>query len=106
MTPFLAAANPEELKNYCREHNFPAFRANQIDSWLHTHCVVDPDMMKNLPADLKAALKQDFHAPGSRIAEISTSPDQVSDLHLITTYRDRRKVKKQYLSFLFFLKIA
>ena len=82
MTPFLAAANLEELKNYCREHNFPAFRANQIDSWLHTHCVVDPDMMKNLPADLKAALKQDFHAPGSRIAEISTSPDQVEKLLL------------------------
>jgi 23S rRNA (adenine2503-C2)-methyltransferase len=77
MTPFLAASNLEDLKNYCREHGFPAFRASQIDSWLHTHCITDPDMMKNLPADLKTALKQDFHAPGSSIAETSTSPDQV-----------------------------
>lgn len=82
MRPFLAAAKLEELKIYCREHGLPAFRASQIDSWLHTHCVVNPDEMKNLPADLKTALKQDFHAPGSTIAETSVSPDLVEKLLL------------------------
>ena len=82
MTPVLAAAKIEDLKNYCRTNGFPAFRASQIDSWLHTHCVTDPEGMKNLPAPLKAALKQDFHAPGSQIAEISSSPDKVEKLLL------------------------
>ncbi len=82
MTPFLAAANLDELKNYCKEHGFPAFRASQIDSWLHTHCIIDPCEMKNLPGNLKEALKKDFHAPGSIIAESSRSADQVEKLLL------------------------
>jgi 23S rRNA (adenine2503-C2)-methyltransferase len=82
MTQFLAAANLDELKSYCHDHHFPAFRASQIHSWLHSHNVIDPADMKNLPADLKAALKQDFHAPGSQISEISSSPDQVEKLLL------------------------
>ncbi len=82
MTPFLAAATLDELKNYCKEHGFPTFRASQIDSWLHTHCVIEPEKMKNLPNDLKNALKQDFHASGSTIAEISSSADKVDKLLL------------------------
>ena len=82
MTPFLSAAKLDELKTYCKEHGFPAFRATQIDSWLHTHCVIDPMEMKNIPNDLKNALKQDFHAPGTQIAEISSSPDKVEKLLL------------------------
>ena len=82
MTPFLAAANLKNLQNYCKEQQFPAFRAKQIDSWIHTHCIIDPAEMKNLPADLKAALKKDFHAPGSVISESSKSPDQVEKLLL------------------------
>ena len=66
---FLAAATADELKIYCKEHGFPQFRASQIASWLHTHCIIDPDEMKNLPGNLKEALKSDFHAPGSLIAE-------------------------------------
>ena len=82
MTPFLAAANLEELKIYCKEHGFPAFRASQIDSWLHAHCIIAPEDMKNLPGNLKEALKKDFHAPGSVIAESSCSADQVEKLLL------------------------
>ena len=80
--PFLADSTLDELKSYCKEHGFPAFRASQIDSWLHTHLTIDPADMKNLPSDLKSALKQDFHAPGSLISESSKSPDQVEKLLL------------------------
>ena len=80
MTGFLAAATLNSLQEYCQEHQIPAFRAKQIDSWLHTHCVIDPDEMKNLPADLKSALKNDFFAPGSKISGASKSPDQVEKL--------------------------
>ena len=82
MIPFLASTSLDDLKTYCKEHGFPAFRASQIDSWLHTHCIVEPEMMKNLPNDLKAALKKDFFAPGSQIAEVSTSADKVEKLLL------------------------
>ena len=82
MTPFLASASLDDLKTYCKEHGFPAFRASQIDSWLHTHCTIEPEKMKNLPNDLKAALKKDFFAPGSQIAEVSASADKVEKLLL------------------------
>ena len=55
MIPFLASTSLDDLKTYCKEHGFPAFRASQIDSWLHTHCIVEPEMMKNLPNDLLEA---------------------------------------------------
>ncbi|MBE6356065.1 MAG: 23S rRNA (adenine(2503)-C(2))-methyltransferase RlmN [Lentisphaerae bacterium] len=82
MIPFLAAADLESLQNYCCEHHYPAFRAKQIHSWLHDRCIIDPEDMKNLPSDLKSALKADFHAPGSIIAASSKSPDQVEKLLL------------------------
>ena len=82
MKPFLAAASADELKKYCISHGFPAFRANQIKQWICGHAITDPMEMRNLPNDLKNALCQDFHAPGSKISGISGSPDGVEKLLL------------------------
>ena len=82
MTPFLASAVLTDLQKFCQDRNFPMFRAKQIDSWLHEHAVVDPSEMKNLPADIKNALKDHFLAPGSVIAESSRSSGDVEKLLL------------------------
>lgn len=80
---FLAGSSLEELAAYLKERGESAFRAKQISGWLYDKLVLDPDEMKNLPASLKAALKEDFFAPSCRIAERVESPrDGVVKLRL------------------------
>ena len=85
MKPFLMGRSEAELTAYAGERGIPAFRARQIASWLYGHAVCDPDAMKNLPAELRTALKNDFYAPGCRGAETVASPDGVEKL-LLTLY--------------------
>lgn len=39
---------------------FPAYRAKQVLDWLYKKCVYDPELMTNLPPDLKEFLKTSF----------------------------------------------
>ena len=82
MNPFLAAADPDELKAFCRDAGFPAFRASQISSWLHGHYVTDPAAMKNLPGEVKQALAAHFIAPGASTVRIASGTDGVEKLLL------------------------
>lgn len=82
MKPFLAAASADDLKNFCLARNYPAFRAKQLCQWINGHSVIDPAEMKNLPGELRNALKEDFFAPGSEIAEVSGTADGVEKLLL------------------------
>jgi len=78
--PFLAGESRENLTVWAESRALPKFRAGQICQWLYGKTVISPDDMANLPKDLRAALKEDFLAPGSRVAEIATSPDGVEKL--------------------------
>ena len=80
MKPFLAGESRENLTVWAESRALPKFRAGQICQWLYGKTVISPDDMANLPKDLRAALKEDFLAPGSRVAEIATSPDGVEKL--------------------------
>ena len=82
MTPFLAASELAGLQDFCQRHNFPSFRARQIASWLYEHCVTDPEDMNTLPAAIRSALKEEFLAPGTVIAENSKSSGEVEKLLL------------------------
>ena len=55
-----ASMTREELTAYVREQGWPAFRADQIFGWLHKKHVQDPEEMKNLPGDIRVALKQEL----------------------------------------------
>ena len=59
---FLAGSTLEELTAYLKNRGEAAFRAKQITGWLYDKIVLAPEEMKNLPASLKAALKEDFFA--------------------------------------------
>ncbi len=50
----------DEILAWCGERGFAAFRARQVSGWLyHRHPTAVADM-HNLPADLRAALEEDF----------------------------------------------
>lgn len=83
MKKFLAAASREDIAIFCKEHDFPAFRARQIASWLFDHCVIEPEKMKNLPQDLRNALQNEFFAPSATICERSCGGDGVEKLMLM-----------------------
>ena len=80
MKPFLIGQSLDELTAYVEAKGFPKFRARQLFSWLYDHAVCDPAAMGNLPGDLRAAVREDFYAPGSRIAESAAGADGVEKL--------------------------
>lgn len=49
-----------ELKEALQAFGLPAFRAQQIFDWVYKNGATDFDAMKNLPADLRRALKDKF----------------------------------------------
>ena len=82
MKEFLAGKSMPELAAYIQTQKIPAFRAKQIYSWLYDHAVCDAEKMKNLPKELQERLQRDFHAPGTAVAEVVSSPDGVEKLAL------------------------
>lgn len=64
---FCLDLNEDDLKTWCREQGFPAFRAGQIRKWLSSG-VIDTASMTNLPKDIKSKLEEDFIMGGMTIA--------------------------------------
>lgn len=82
MKPFLAGADTALLEKWCSVRDLPKFRVKQLQNWLYQRVECDPDAMLNLPQNMRTLLKEDFHAPGCRIAEIVSSGDGVEKLLL------------------------
>lgn len=78
--PFLAGCGTDELILWCEKNKFPKFRSKQLLNWLYTQNEFSPDAMLNLPANMREALKNDFHAPGSEISDIASTSDGVEKL--------------------------
>ena len=51
------------------------FRAAQVFKWVHGRGVVDPELMTDLPATLRAALKEEGLGPTTMTSEVRTSAD-------------------------------
>jgi len=62
---------PHEL----REHLTPAYRAEQVFTWLHRDGVHDFDLMTNLPRDLRTSLSERFGIASCTVARKQTSGD-------------------------------
>lgn len=73
--PALLALLPEEWEQRVRAWGQPRFRARQIFQWLHRHGVLDPDRMTNLPAALRARLKDEGVAPPLELLHAHRSAD-------------------------------
>jgi len=80
MKPFLAGTSREELTRWAVERGFPKFRGSQLAQWVYDRGVIDPGVMNNLPKDLRAAVAEDFFAPGGKIIERTESGRDVTKL--------------------------
>lgn len=80
--PFLAGCNAGQLTLWCEQNKFPKFRVKQLVNWLYTQNELMPENMLNLPANMREALKKDFHAPGSTVSDIASTADGVEKLLL------------------------
>jgi len=55
---YLAGLQPEELKNLLKSINQPPYRAKQILDWIFKKGILSFEEMKNIPSELKIALKR------------------------------------------------
>jgi 23S rRNA (adenine2503-C2)-methyltransferase len=72
--PQLAALNPVELQDLMKSWNQPVFRARQVLDWRNKG-VLDPDGMKNIPADLRVILKSELLCEPLRLVRRQCSQD-------------------------------
>ena len=56
----LKGMNMDEMKQWCRDEEYPLFRANQIYQWLYQHGIDNTADMKNLSKDLRSKLNQEI----------------------------------------------
>lgn len=60
----------EELASWMETRKFPKFRVAQIQDWLWNKRVSSVEQMKNLPADLREALQEEFDMRALEIEEV------------------------------------
>lgn len=63
----------ERLKAWVKEEGLPAFRADQLFSWMHEKLVSSFDEMSNIPKELKQRLKQNCTLNALEIRRVQTS---------------------------------
>ncbi|MEB2283952.1 MAG: 23S rRNA (adenine(2503)-C(2))-methyltransferase [Polyangiaceae bacterium UTPRO1] len=71
-----------ELEAWCAAHGAPAYRAAQIARWLYRHGAGDFAAMRNLPADLRAALAAELYIGLPEVAAVVRSADGTCKLGL------------------------
>jgi 23S rRNA (adenine2503-C2)-methyltransferase len=75
MLPDILDGSLAELAAWCEAHGAPGYRATQIATWLYRHGVNDFAAMRNVPADLRAALAAEFRIAHPEVARVSRSSD-------------------------------
>lgn len=73
---------PEEWVALFAAWGEPRFRAEQVFRWIHGRGVQDPDAMTDLPAPLRARLREDGLAPAMEVARARPSDDGTRKLLL------------------------
>ncbi|WP_294433508.1 23S rRNA (adenine(2503)-C(2))-methyltransferase RlmN [Victivallis sp.] len=78
--PFLAGLSRRGLREWMSSEGQPGYRGEQVADWIFGRGVIQPEQMTNLPASLRLLLQARFHAPGSSVAEVSSSEDGTEKL--------------------------
>ena len=65
----------EELKIFLRDHSLPAYRADQILSWVYKHRATDWQQTTNLPAELQQFLSEHYSLRQGRLEKKQSSAD-------------------------------
>lgn len=63
----IRSLNFDELRKWVSVHNLPAFRADQIFTWLHKYGVCDFDEMSNVSKELRKTLSEEFYISDCKI---------------------------------------
>lgn len=74
----------------------PSFRGKQLFEWLHSHGVRSFDEMKNLPADLRTRLKEEYGSPRS-VQTVKTNSDDDGTVKILVELDDGEKVESVLL---------
>lgn len=80
--PSLKDFSREELRSQFEQRGWPAYRADQVSTWLYRNDVEAIEDMKNLPAALRSALSAEFEEGGLRVETIQQSVDGTRKLLL------------------------
>ena len=70
------------LRALFKERGWPAYRADQLATWLYRNDVDEPDRMTNLPASIRSELERDFDLQVLDVVETQRSVDGTQKLLL------------------------
>ncbi|MEW6025873.1 MAG: 23S rRNA (adenine(2503)-C(2))-methyltransferase RlmN [Planctomycetota bacterium] len=89
----------EELKNWLKENDEPAYRSGQIFQWLYASAVRDFSQMTNLPAGLREKLANGFEISPLRLANKLVSFSDNTEKYLLEL-GDNRTVESVVMPYL------
>jgi 23S rRNA (adenine2503-C2)-methyltransferase len=78
-----------ELESALKLLSQPKFRAKQLFSWFYQKSVIQPDLMPNIPKDLKTQIAQNFQINIPKISDISHCKSDNSYKFLLKTHDDK-----------------
>jgi 23S rRNA (adenine2503-C2)-methyltransferase len=84
-----------ELEEWCRDGGLPRFRADQIRAWLYVHRAADWDAMTNLPAALRAGLREAFDLQAAAVESVTGEPDGTRKL--LVVLRDGERIEAVHI---------
>jgi 23S rRNA (adenine2503-C2)-methyltransferase len=87
---------PAELDDALRERVSPAFRAKQIEEWLHVRGVASFDAMTNIPKELRSKLAEEFTIGFPSVVERTTPASDGSQKYLFVL-RDGQRIESVYM---------
>ena len=73
--PHLKDVSPGALRERFAAEGLPAWRADQVASWLYARGVDDPALWTDLPRELRAALAERFETRALEVASVERSVD-------------------------------
>lgn len=90
--PLLYGLDLDEIKLWCKQGGFPAFRADQLAGWVYKKHIFSAAEAKNLPKDMIEALDKHFDVSALEQIEISESGNHESKKFLFKT-RDQQLIE-------------
>lgn len=75
MNQALKEFSPDALRARFLEQGLPAYRADQVATWVYRHGVEDPEAMTNLPKELRERLSRDWAFQSLEIVRADYSVD-------------------------------
>jgi len=78
--PFLASLTFEQIQFWLEQAGEKKFRAKQIADWIYKKRIVEPDLMKNIPSDLREKLSEHFMCSSSHVIRKQEAGDGTAKL--------------------------